>query len=65
VSTVPSGEIRTKRDLITDFPAVCGTCGAMVATEHVARHIAWHNTPHTSAQVVANAVSSSIPGGNG
>ena len=62
MATVPSGQIQqidmyaalTKRGSAGETVAVCGTCGAIVARDHTDRHVAWHNTAHSSAQVVTN-----------
>jgi hypothetical protein len=60
---VPTGQIQVTRQG-SDDASTCGTCGALVAFDHLARHISWHNTPHTSAQVVTNNVLANRPGGN-
>ena len=60
---VTSGTIQSTR-FGTDDAATCGTCGALVAFDHLGRHISWHNTPHTSAQVVTNGVAANRSGGN-
>ncbi len=60
---VSSGRIEATRYGSGDV-STCGTCGALVAFDHIGRHVTWHNTPHTSAQVVVNGVSATRPGGN-
>jgi hypothetical protein len=67
MTAVPTGEIRQKSANPYVWADVCGTCGAIVAPEHIARHIAWHAQAPAAAfpATVVNSVTPNRPGGNG
>lgn len=56
MAAVPVNTItaRTDRNVLGAYDQVCGTCGCVVAYEHVARHIAWHGAAWGSPVVTAN-----------
>jgi transcription initiation factor TFIIIB Brf1 subunit/transcription initiation factor TFIIB len=59
--TVPAGKIQLHRKVNRD-DFVCGTCGCVVAEEHIAVHEAFHAAVWTQATVTHTAVANQ-PGG--
>ncbi|MEV7329574.1 hypothetical protein [Micromonospora sp. NPDC093244] len=41
-------------DYSNDYVRVCGTCGAVVAAQHVDVHISWHAATPTTATVTTS-----------
>ena len=69
MSTVPAGTISMRHTESEGFDAggkvrVCGTCGCPVASEHVARHIAWHGAAWGSPTVTADTSVTNVAGGS-
>jgi hypothetical protein len=69
MAAVPAGTISMRHAESLGYDTgnqvrVCGTCGAMVASEHVARHISWHGAAWSSPTVVADTSVTSVAGGS-
>ena len=69
MSTVPVNTISMRHSEVQGFDdggynRVCGTCGAIVASEHVSRHIAWHGAAWGSPVVTADASVTNVAGGS-
>jgi len=58
MTAVPTGQIQFKNTPRVG-QRVCGTCGSLVAEEHIQRHIDWH--AQTAAAAFPATVTNAVP----